>query len=289
MTRRKSYGPSIGNIIHPTDFSHGSDVAFTHALRLAVDMKGSLEILHVDDKDSRRPDWDRFPSVRGTLVGWGLMQEGAAKSAVAELGVRVTKSACRSDQTADMVVERIERHGAELVVMATHQREGLNRLIHKSVAENVVEKSGTAALLIPYGVNGFVKPDSGKTSLKRILIPVDKNPDPQPGVETIAQLVELVAKQTVEIRLLHIGDPADMPSLTLPGSKYSKWIWDSRISGDVAGEIVSYADEYKIDLIAMTTMGHDGFMDVLRGSTTERVLAQAQCPVLAIHEPSEDE
>jgi nucleotide-binding universal stress UspA family protein len=32
----------------------------------------------------------------------------------------------------------------------------------------------------------------------------------------------------------------------------------------------------------MTTEGHHGFMDALRGSTTERVLRAARCPLLAV-------
>ena len=35
-------------------------------------------------------------------------------------------------------------------------------------------------------------------------------------------------------------------------------------------------------LIAMPTAGQKGFLDALRGSTTERVVAQARCPVLAV-------
>jgi nucleotide-binding universal stress UspA family protein len=36
------------------------------------------------------------------------------------------------------------------------------------------------------------------------------------------------------------------------------------------------------DLIVMPTAGHRGFLDALRGSTTEQVLRQAPCPVLAV-------
>ena len=34
------YGASVGSIIHPTDFSHGSEVAFAHALKLTLGAKG---------------------------------------------------------------------------------------------------------------------------------------------------------------------------------------------------------------------------------------------------------
>jgi nucleotide-binding universal stress UspA family protein len=45
---------------------------------------------------------------------------------------------------------------------------------------------------------------------------------------------------------------------------------------------VDDATEQPADLIAMATEGHKGFLDVLRGSTTERVLRDARCPVLAV-------
>ncbi|HEY3719491.1 MAG TPA: universal stress protein, partial [Roseiarcus sp.] len=40
--------------------------------------------------------------------------------------------------------------------------------------------------------------------------------------------------------------------------------------------------EWPADLIVMPTAGHVGYLDALRGSTTERVLRQAPCPVLAM-------
>ena len=37
-----------------------------------------------------------------------------------------------------------------------------------------------------------------------------------------------------------------------------------------------------IDVIALPTAGHHGFLDAVRGSTTERVVRQAPCSVLAV-------
>jgi nucleotide-binding universal stress UspA family protein len=53
-------------------------------------------------------------------------------------------------------------------------------------------------------------------------------------------------------------------------------------SGDVVEEILAAAAECQADLIVMATAGHQGFLDALRGSTTERVLRHAPCPVLAV-------
>jgi nucleotide-binding universal stress UspA family protein len=52
--------------------------------------------------------------------------------------------------------------------------------------------------------------------------------------------------------------------------------------GDVVTEILSVATNMLADLIVLTTQGHNGFLDALRGSTTERIVRAANCPVLAV-------
>ena len=42
------------------------------------------------------------------------------------------------------------------------------------------------------------------------------------------------------------------------------------------------SEERDADLTAMATAGRDGFGEALNGSTTEQVLREAKCPVLAI-------
>jgi nucleotide-binding universal stress UspA family protein len=52
--------------------------------------------------------------------------------------------------------------------------------------------------------------------------------------------------------------------------------------GNVVQTILDAAVEYDVDFICMPTAGHHGILDALRGSTTERVLRHAPCPLLAI-------
>jgi nucleotide-binding universal stress UspA family protein len=47
-------------------------------------------------------------------------------------------------------------------------------------------------------------------------------------------------------------------------------------------EILKAEQEWQADLLVLATEGHLDFLDALRGSTTERVLRGAGCPVLAI-------
>jgi nucleotide-binding universal stress UspA family protein len=51
-------------------------------------------------------------------------------------------------------------------------------------------------------------------------------------------------------------------------------------------EIVNLAKERKADLIVMATHGRGFISHAMMGSTTERVLHHAPCPVLAIREPA---
>ncbi|MCA9050553.1 MAG: universal stress protein [Planctomycetaceae bacterium] len=279
---RSRYGISVRDLLHPTDFSHGSHVAFAHALRLALDAQGSLEILHVN-RERTRADWKSYPSVRGTLQKWGLLGANADRSEVARLGVSISKSSCHEHDPAAGILEHLERRHADIVVMATHQREGFDRWLKGSLAEKIANQTDAAALFVPYGVSGFVDLETGAVSLPSVLIPIDSNPSPNLIVQTVAALVDQLSCGETEVRLLHIGDPASTPAVDLPNSDKCRWVWQNR-SGDVVDCICEDAAENDVRLIAMATNGHDGFLDALRGSTTERVLSRTRCPLLSVHE-----
>jgi nucleotide-binding universal stress UspA family protein len=52
--------------------------------------------------------------------------------------------------------------------------------------------------------------------------------------------------------------------------------------GDPVEWISVAGADFDADLIVMTTEGHTNLLDLLRGSTTERVVRRARCPLLAI-------
>jgi nucleotide-binding universal stress UspA family protein len=54
------------------------------------------------------------------------------------------------------------------------------------------------------------------------------------------------------------------------------------VDGSVVETILAEVDVVDADLIAMPTEGRHSFLDALRGSTTERILHQARCPLLAL-------
>lgn len=55
------------------------------------------------------------------------------------------------------------------------------------------------------------------------------------------------------------------------------------LSGDVAEELLNYAEKNAIDLIIMGTHGYKGLEKVLFGSVAARVVKAAPCPVMVIN------
>jgi len=53
-------------------------------------------------------------------------------------------------------------------------------------------------------------------------------------------------------------------------------------------EILTAAGELKVDLITIATHGRTGLQQVLFGSTAEKVVRKAPCPVLSIRHPEHD-
>ena len=53
--------------------------------------------------------------------------------------------------------------------------------------------------------------------------------------------------------------------------------------GDVAEEIIRYAEETGVDMIVMGTHGYKGLEKVMFGSVAEKVVRSSPCPVLTIN------
>jgi universal stress protein A len=125
-------------ILFPTDFSTLSDAALKHATVLARDMGAKLLIMHVEEP----------PAAYGT----GEMYYGIPDPDMPALR-NMLEAVVPSDRTvpyehrmitgdpADEIVALAEQEKADLIVMGTHGRTGLGRLLMGSVAEAVVRRA----------------------------------------------------------------------------------------------------------------------------------------------------
>ena len=273
--------PFIRQVVHPTDLSAASERAFAHALAIALVRRAGLTILHIADDD--RTHWGEFPAVRGTLERWGLLEPGSSRDALLDkFGVEVTKRTIQARSPARAVVEYLHESPADLLVVATEGRDGAARWLHGSVAEAIARRSGTMTLFVPAGDadRSFVSIADGTLTLNNVLIPVDRTPDASAAIEFARRLVDIGGDGKSTISLLHVGSEDDMPRVRAEDGP--RWTFARlRRDGEPVAEILAAADLVAADLIVMPTAGRAVF-EVLRGSTTERVLRHTRCPLLAV-------
>ena len=277
MRQRRTPGAvKVESIFHPSDFSEASEIAFVHALKIALATQGRLSMLHVTAGSN--VGWQDFPGVRDTLERWGLIPAGSPKSAVGQLGVEIRKVIASNKHPVKACLHYLAKHPADLIVLAVRHHEGRMRWLEKSVGEPIARGTGQITLFLPHGVEGFVSREDGSVALRNILIPVARKPRPEPAMEAAVRLIRNFQLSAGTVTLLHVGSTSGTRFVKFPESP--GWTWKCVAkTGDPAETILQTAAELAADLILMTSDGPDGFLDGLRGTTSERVLRKARCPV----------
>lgn len=147
---------------------------------------------------------------------------------------------------------------------------------------------------------------SNAISLKRILVPVDFSPLSK---KALHYATRMAAQFGAEVHIFHVVEPEVPPAFdgfmiapppvlngTPPCSGQLKGLVNlvrkegvDRVSSTVraglaAFEIVEAAKELDVDLIVIATHGYTGWKHFAIGSTAERVVRAAPCPVMVVRE-----
>ena len=144
--------------------------------------------------------------------------------------------------------------------------------------------------------------------LSRILVPVDFS---EPSLKALQYAIRFAEQFGAEITLQHVVEPIVYPSeigyaaeeipmlseQTLVKSAGERLVKLAREAvrpplrvqtvisiGSPFHEITALAKDRNVDLIIVTTHGYTGLKHVLMGSTAERVVRHAPCPVLTVRE-----
>ena len=143
---------SVRHILYPSDFSPASSAAFTKALALARDAKAPLTIVHILNPTVMLPiDGYVTPRVYDDIQ---RSAETYARKKLAGLLARARKAGVRAKTVliegvaAERIVAAARRNRADLIVIGTHGRTGLARLMLGSVASRVVATSGCPVLTV---------------------------------------------------------------------------------------------------------------------------------------------
>jgi len=253
-------------VFHPTELTRDGELAFAHAVRIAEAGSSTLAVMHVGHLDEELR-WDDFPSAASLLRRWGML-------APDDEGMKVTRVEARGENVVGAILEYLDDHPFDLLVLATRGRQGFDAWFSGSVAEPVARLSRTMTLFVKHGCDGFVTPDRGQVSLDHVLVPVCASPRPDEALEIARALPKLLGVEDARITTCFVGDGAQAPLVGEVPMVIRQ--------GDVADTIVDLATELDVDLVAMATEGRLGVLDALRGSTTEQVVRRSPCPVLAV-------
>ncbi|RME40214.1 MAG: universal stress protein [Deltaproteobacteria bacterium] len=138
-------------ILFATDFSPGSDFAFDYALSLARHFQAELHLIHVinepvDLRGFYVPHIS-FDTLEAEIVeGANKMMERFCRTHLPDFDRYVTHVV--SGIPHEQIIDKAGEVGAELIVMGTHGRTGLDHVLFGSTAEKVVRKSTIPVLTI---------------------------------------------------------------------------------------------------------------------------------------------
>jgi nucleotide-binding universal stress UspA family protein len=202
---------------------------------------------------------------------------------------------------ADAIVEAATREGADLVVMATHGRSGIERALVGSVAERLLARSPIPLVVLRPGARRL-------TDVRTLLVPVDGTPG---GAVALAHATALARAAFSRLFLLqvvvalpnHLYDPYSVVAADVG----SNWEDDARAAaqqyvdtqverlrksgleaegrvatGAVGEAIEQTAAEIDADLIVMSTHAHTGPIRAVLGSVADAMVRNSGRPVLLV-------
>lgn len=140
---------NIKSILFPTDFSHYNDAALAYASTLAAESKATLYIVHVHDP-RELSDTMREMSYLGAAA-WQQEHEEACKqlgSVIPTVHGVAYEHHCPVGRSDDEIVVLALGKDVDLIVMASHGRTGLSRLLMGSVAEAVMRTAPCPVLIV---------------------------------------------------------------------------------------------------------------------------------------------
>ena len=298
MTRRSG----VQTILATTDFSTTAAAGVEWAAEIAKSHQARIVLVHAlappippaasPDFIAMPPDFHqqyRDAAVQKLEAAAGRLRARGIET-LTELGV---------GPAAPTVIELAAKYSADLIVLGTRGLTGFRHLLLGSTAQHVVQKARCPVLA--------VHPDDAEKhrAIRSILVPTDFSE----GTESVLQAagsilhpdkdarlvllhayhlpVEFTALGTVPMTPRLYADAADqarekLEELAKPLRALGIRVETVAREGYPPTVIEEEARAQQVDLIAMGTHGRSGLRHLLLGSTAERVVQHAPCPVLTV-------
>lgn len=287
----------IERILCPTDLSSESDEALRYAVALTRAYEAKLLLLHCTDiksegqLESRNRSLDIACAFEHALINHlglaeltNLQWEALAIDNVTDVGAAIAHQAAS--------------HQVDLIIMRSRRRPHAAALLG-STAETVSRTAPCPVLITHPAEREWVSFSTGEIDLHRVLVAHDFSPDSELASNYGVSLAE---EYQAELHLLHVisngeqeepevawshvgveslyKDAARRLQEAIPNEAP---LWCNVVTavgcGKAHEEVLAYAKKHQIDLICMGASGSGLSLGTILGSTVDRVLRQAPCPV----------
>lgn len=211
-----------------------------------------------------------------------------------EFGIEVQSLLCEGEPPR-VIVDIAKEKKVDLIVLGTYGRKSLNRLLMGSVTYHVIVNSLIDTLVVK-------KPCSEcRGSYKSILIPFDSSESSKKALTRACELSEIDAAEITVLYVIpryeEMIDFFKSSSIKRSLFKEAERIIDKAKEiafehglliktaieeGHAGDKIIEIAERLKNDLIVMGSYGWKGINKAIMGSTAERVIINASCPILVV-------
>jgi nucleotide-binding universal stress UspA family protein len=281
---------AIRHVLFPSDLSIASDRALDHARFLAVRFGALLTLYHVVEAPPSLGQGPSEPADEDWRRGAERVREHLDCLA-GRLPTEIDIVVERDSSPHRALVARILATRPDLTVMATHGRDGVAHLLAGSVTETVLLQGRCPVLCVREPDHGVALP------YRRILVPTDLRPASRRAFPLAALLARSFESEVLALHVAKVEAPRSLVGVShaVEGSpseaEVARFVEhdfrDVRVTprvllGSAWDGIVETARAERVDLIVMSTHGHDSLSDRLIGSHAERVVRHAPCPVLIV-------
>jgi nucleotide-binding universal stress UspA family protein len=294
--------PCFRTILVAADFSANSVAAFRVACAMAVEAQTRLIVLHVvaPGRHGAERGW------AGPAVAGAAQAPGAAPSQDPERPLRAAYSPNRAiaveyrlteGDPARAIIRVADDVAADLIVVGTHGRTGLRRLLAGSVAATVLHKANRGVLALRAnhhqhqleGIRVILHPtDFSRAS--GVALHVARSLAQDQGARLIVLHVvrrdpHREGRMPVEIDTREEQHSLEVIRRRIDGPELAYPVETRLVRGLEAEEILRAAQDPLADLIVMGSHGRGRLGRLLMGSTSEAVVPKADCPVLIVKAP----
>jgi nucleotide-binding universal stress UspA family protein len=299
---------AIQNILFATDFSEVSEAALPYVTALSLRYGSTVHLAHVLPEVTFVRPSPVDPALFGSIYE---QAHSGAQERIQRLADRLKgfphETYIRHGRVSDVLSEIIREQEIDLLVLGTHGRTGLGKLVMGSVAEEIFRQAACPVLTVGPRVAGVETVMEARhyrdlppvqIKFRRILYATDFQPE---SAKAVSHATSLAREFQAQMTLLHViedyGDhlherpgPIDTALRKLEelipdeaGLRYRpEFIAQFGVPAEL---ILQTAAEYDADLIVLgvrSAAGHIGAATHFGGSTAHKVVVGANCPVLTV-------